>query len=493
MRSVLVVGAGIGGLAVAARLAQAGYRVTVLEKQAAPGGRTALLDLDGYRFDTGPTLFLMPAVFAETYKALGERMEDHLDLTRLDPTYRVHFHDGSSLDLTSDLIAMRQQLDALEPGSFARYLSFLNEGYRHYTLSLQHFVGRDFRSYAEYFAPRQLPLLFKLKALQKHAPNVAGYFRDRRLRAAFSFQNMYLGLSPYDAPATYSLLQYTELCEGVWYPRGGLFRVIESLEQIAKGLGVTFHYNAPVVRINVDGQRATGVTLSNGETLAADLVIANADLPYVYKNLLPADGAARQLDKKRYTSSALMFYWAVKGERSPELLHHNLFLADHLYKQSFDQIFREHTLPNEPSFYINRASASDPSVAPASGDAIMALVPVGHISETTHQDWDRLTERARNTVIGRLHNLGVRDLGARIIREAAIGPREYQHELNLDKGAAFGLSHDFWQVGYLRPRNRHARYGNLYFVGASTHPGTGLPIVLLSARLVAERIAEEHR
>jgi phytoene desaturase len=492
MRSVLVIGAGIGGLAVAARLAKAGHHVTVVEKNSRPGGRTATLNMHGYRFDTGPTLFLMPAVFAETYRDLGERIEDHLDLIRLDPTYRIHFHDGSSLDLTSDLVQMRERLDAMEPGSFARFLSFMTEGYRHYTLSLQHFVGRNFRSYAEYFSPSNLPLLFQLKALQKHAPNVARYFHDRRLRAAFSFQNMYLGVSPFDAPATYSLLQYAELGEGVWYPRGGMYRVIESLAAIAAGLGVRFHYNAPVSHIEVDGRRATGVTLDNGERLPADLVIANADLPYVYARLLPDAGAARRLERMRYTSSALMFYWGVTGERSAALLHHNLFLADHLYRESFDQIFRDLTLPQEPSIYINAASRTDPSVAPSGGDAILALVPVGHINSRSPQDWDALRERARDAALARLEALGVHNVRRRIIHEAVLGPREYERDLNLAKGAAFGLSHDFWQVGYLRPRNRHARYRNLYFVGASTHPGTGLPIVLLSARLAAERIAGEQ-
>jgi len=491
-QTVIVVGAGLGGIAAAARLAQIGYQVHVFEKHATPGGRTAVIDHDGYRFDVGPTLFLMPEVFAETYQALGERMEDHLELQRIDPTYRVHFHDGSQIDLTANVAHMRQQLEAFEPGSFEPYLKFLAEGSRHYRLSVQKFVGRNFYNLAEFFSPANLPLLFQLKALEKHAANTARYFKDPRLQAAFSFQNMYLGLSPYDAPATYSLLQYTEIADGVWFPKGGLYRVIESLEAIARKLGVQFHYGAEVQAINVEGPRATGITLKGGERFPAELVIANADLPYVYTSLLPDDGSAERLANKKYTSSTLMFYWGLKGPKSSHLLHHNVFLSDHQYKPSFEKIFNEHSLPLEPSFYVNAPSRTDPSFAPDDGDGLMVLVPAGHLDDRTEQDWDALENRAREYIFHKLDKIGVGDVASRITFEAKWGPRYYRKHLNLMKGAAFGLSHNFMQVGYFRPHNRHARYSNLYFVGASTHPGTGLPIVLLSARLVTERIQKEQ-
>lgn len=489
---IIVIGAGIGGIAAAGRLAKAGHRVTVFEKANAPGGRTSVIERDGFRFDAGPTLFLMPEVFAETYAALGERMEDHLELAHLDPTYRAHFHDGTRLDLSYRLPFMREQLDAIEPGAFEQFLMFMAEGYKHYKLSLERFVGRNFYSYLDYFALKNLPLLFQLKALTKHAANTQRYFKDPRLLAAFSFQNMYLGLSPYDAPATFSLLQYTELGDGVWFPKGGLYRPIETLAGIAAGLGVRFEYGTPARSIQVNGQRAEGVTLEDGTFVKADVVVANADLPYVYANLLPDDGSAAKLARKKYTSSALMFYWGVKGEKSPELLHHNVFLADDEYKPSFDKIFEELTLPETPSFYVNAPARTDPSFAPADGDALMVLVPAGHLDENKAQDWGALRDRARAYVIDRLEGIGVKDLGRRILFEETMGPPEYLKQLNLAKGSAFGLSHNFLQVGYLRPHNRHARYGNLYFAGASTHPGTGLPIVLLSARLTAERILKEQ-
>jgi phytoene desaturase len=473
-------------------LARQGFAVTVLEKNPRPGGRVGTLENAGYRFDTGPTLFLMPEVFAQTYLSLGERMEDHLDLIRLDPTYRIHFQDGNTMDLSADLNQMQAQLEAIEPGSFPAYLRFIAEGARHYHVSLEKFVGRNFYSLLDYFSLKNLPLLFQLKALTRHAENTGRYFRDPRLLAAFSFQNMYLGLSPFDAPATYSLLQYTELADGVWFPMGGLYRVIESLEAIAKNLGVKFHYGTGVRSIDVDGNRTTGVTLATGERLPADLIIANADLPYVYKELLPPSQETEKLFRKKFTSSALMYFWGIKGKRPPELLHHNVFLADQEYQSSFERIFTQHTLPANPSFYVCAPTRTDPDFAPADGDSLMALVPVGHLDDQKPQDWEGLQRQARQVVIGQLESLGLPDFEGRIAYEKSWGPQFYQDELNLVKGAAFGLSHNFMQVGYLRPHNRHARYGNLYFTGASTHPGTGLPIVLLSAQLAVERILKEQ-
>jgi len=492
MSQAIIVGAGIGGIATAARLAKDGYEVTVLEKTAAPGGRVALLERDGYRFDMGATLFLMPETYAQTYADLDEHMEDHLDLRRVEPNYRVHFHDDTYLDITPNMVEMREQMEAMEPGSFQSLLDFMEEGYRHYYLSLEKFVGRNFYNAFDFFAPEHLPLLWKLKPLGKHINVIKKHFKDPRLRAAFSFQNMYLGLSPYDAPATYTLLQFTELAEGVWYPMGGLYRVVESLTEIAEGFGAKFHYNTTVKQIDVDGDRATGVTLENGETLQADIVIANADVPYVYAELLPDNPVAKRLHNKKYTSSAIMFYWGVEGDRTDALLHHNAFLADHKYQRSFEQIFDEFTMPEEPSFYVNAVTRTDPNMAPEDGDAVMVLVPVGCLDENTPQDWDIMRDRARDWVIENLEKIGVEDLRSRIRFEETLMPPDYRNVWNLARGTAFGLSHNVLQVGYLRPQNRHRRYGNLYFVGSSTHPGTGVPIVLISAALVEKRIQKEH-
>jgi phytoene desaturase len=285
------------------------------------------------------------------------------------------------------------------------------------------------------------------------------------------------------------LIQYTELADGVWFPIGGLYRAIESLASIAEAQGVRFIYNTPVKQIEVDGRRATAVVLQDGSRFSADVIVANADLPYVYRHLLPDLAEAERLERMKYTCSAIMFYWGV-DKVYPQLGTHNVFLAGD-YRASFDQIFKDHSLPDAPSFYVHAPTRTDSAAAPSGQDTLFVLVPVGHLDDAAGQDWAALQSQARSTVLRRLADMGLADLEEHLKFEVSYTPQDWLTMYNLAKGAAFSLSHDFWQVGYLRPQNRHPRYRNLYFVGGSTHPGTGLPIVLLSARLTTERILKE--
>ncbi len=486
---VLVIGAGVGGIAVAARLAREGYAVTVLEHNALPGGRCGRLTVDGFTFDTGATIFLMPELYARAFADLGERMEDHLDLHRVDPTYRLIFQDNSQLHLTSDLHGMQSQLEAIEAGSFGRMLRYLEEAEGHYRISTGHIVQKDFRNFAEFANPANLFRFLRMRTLLRHSSYTAAFFHDPRLRMAFTFQDLYMALSPYNSPATYSLLQYVELAEGLWHPRGGMYGVVEALMAIANKNGVTFRFNAPVEKILVDGNRATGAVLEDGEVIQADLVVANADLGYVYRRLLPLDGTAKRIDRMEYGCSTVTFYWGI-DRQYPEVRPHNVVFSGD-YRRNFDAVLKEGTLADEPNFYLHATAGVDPSTAPPGHDAWTVAIPVGNIRGDGSQDWKAIQSRARKFVLRRLAQAGLEDVKSHITVERSFLPEDWQNRYNLTRGASHGLSHKLLQMGYFRPHNRHSRYRNLYFAGASTHPGTSLPMVLTSSRFAAERILRE--
>lgn len=487
--SALVIGAGIGGLAVAAHLAQRGMRVTVIEKNQWPGGRCDHFLRDGHHFNTGPTLLIMPDVYEQEFAALGVTLRERLDLRRVDPTYHLVFDDGSQLALTSDLKRMCEQLESIEPGSFQGFLRYLDEGLRHYNVAMEQLVEHDFRTAADFFTLRNAPLLFTLNPLTRHYHRMASFFRKPRLKAAFTFQDVYMGLSPFEAPSTFSMMASTELTHGVWYPIGGMYQIVVALMEVARQAGVEFAFHAPVTRIDIADGRAQGVTLADGRRLEADIVVANADLPYVYQRLLPDDAMADQLKHKQYSCSAISFFWGV-DKTYPELNPHTLFLADE-YQKNFESISNLRDLPENPSLYVHAPARLDPEAAPAGQDTLIAVVPVGHLDSQNKQDWQRIRAHARQAVFDRLALLGVTDLPAHLKFEVNYVPLSWRKRYNLTLGATHGLSHTLTQLGYLRPHNRHALYHNLYFVGASTHPGTGVPTALVCARLVAERVMDE--
>lgn len=495
--SVVVIGAGVGGIAAAAHLAKRGMHVTVVEKNSRPGGRCNRLTRDGHHFDTGPTLFVMPLLYEAEFAALGASLRDTLDLQRVDPTYHLVFDDGSGLALTSDAKAMREGLESIEPDSFDGFLRYMEEGHRHYDLAVERLVNRDFRAASDFLTLNNLPLLFQIKPLVQHYRNMSSYFGNPRLKAAFTFQDVYMGLSPFEAPATFSMMPYTELAHGVWYPRGGMYQVVEALMVIARQAGVEFLFNSAVERIDVsagrpplqNGSKTHGVILQDGYRINADAILANADLPYVYKDLLPEEEPADRLNRKRFSCSVISFFWGVK-KRYEALPPHTLFLADD-YRENFDSIIRDLTLPRNPSLYVHAPARLDPSMAPPNEDTLIAIVPVGHISGNGDQDWTSLRDQARREVLRRLALLGITDLQEHIKFEVNYTPLSWRKRYNLMKGSTHGLCHNLTQLGYFRPRNRHARYHNLYFAGASTHPGTGVPTALVSARLAAQRMMEE--
>ena len=487
--SVIVIGAGIGGIVAATHLARHGIKVTVIEKNSCAGGRCDRISREGHHFDTGPTLLVMPLLYEAEFRALGTSMREALDLQRVDPTYHLVFDNGSQLALTSDMKSMREQLETFEPGSFQGFLRYMDEGCRHYHLGMEKLVNRDFRKASEFFAPGHLPLLHQLKPLVNHYRNMSAYFDDPRLKSAFTFQDVYMGLSPFEAPATFSMMPYTELAHGVYYPRGGMYSIVEALMGIARQAGVEFIFDLCVERIDVEAAHARGVVLADGQLLEADAVLANADLPYVYRDLLPDEDLARSLTRKRFSCSVISFFWGL--DRTYEALGpHTLFLA-HDYRENFERIIRDLSLPANPSLYIHAPARLDPAMSPRGEDTLIAIVPVGHMSGNGEQDWAGLRDEARQHVFRRLGILGITDLESHIKFETTFAPPSWRRRYNLMKGSTHGLCHNLTQLGYFRPHNRHPRYPNLYFAGASTHPGTGMPTAMVSGRLASQRIWDD--
>ncbi len=487
-QNVLVIGAGIGGITAAIHLARAGLQVTVLEKNERPGGRCDRLSREGHHFDTGPTLFVMPLLYEAEFCAMGTSLHERLVLQRVDPTYHLIFDDGSQLALTSDLKSMQEQMETIQPGSFQGLLRYLQEGERHYRLVLDRLVNHDFQQASDLINIQNLALIYRLKPLIHHYRNMSAYFNAPRLKSAFTFQDIYMGLSPFEAPATFSLMPYTELTHGVWYPKGGMYRIVETLMDLARQVGVEFRFNAVVEQIDTNEDHARGVRLVDGSCLEADVVLANADLPYVYQHLLPQSEMTKALTRKRFSCSVISFFWGV-DKTYPYLGPHTLFLADD-YRENFENIDRDLGLPANPSIYIHAPARLDTSMAPPGQDTLTAIVPVGHLSENGNQDWVELRDKAREQVFRRLRLLGITDLEAHIKFEETYTPPSWAKQYNLVKGATHGLAHTLTQMACFRPSNRHSRYKNLYFVGASTHPGTGVPTAMVSGRLAAERIIE---
>ena len=490
-RRVVIVGAGIGGLATAMRLAAQSYSVTVLEKNATVGGRANIREEGGYRFDTGPSLLLMTDVYRELFGVCGEDFDSLVPLIKMEPNYRVHFGDGSTLEMSSDLATMVANLEKIEPGVAPGYYRFLEDASHKYRIGRTQFVEKNFAQATDFFTAKNLKLLNRLHALKGMYAHVSQFFRDDRLRQAFSMQSMYLGISPFAAPAVYTLLPYTELAEdGLYYPQGGIYALPAAMATVARKLGVDIQTGRDVTQIMVKGGKARGVCV-DGEVLTADLVVSNADLPYTYTDLLaerPAKYEESHWKKQPFTSSAFMLYLGT-DKVYPELRHHNFFLSRD-YKRNFEEIFDAKVLPRDPSFYVNCPGRTDPTVAPPGGDNLFVLVPVPHLTEQQRWD-DAQIARFKEKVYDALEARGLTDLRRHLVVEQVVTPHEWQSQYNLKYGAAFGLSHGIFQVGYFRPSNKAPGVDNLYFVGASTVPGTGVPLVCLGAKLVTERIVAD--
>ena len=489
---VIIIGAGIGGITAGIFLSRKGYNVTIFEKNAVPGGRCGNFVMNGHRFDIGATLLMMPDIFEKTYAAFGKSFMEELKLYRMDPIYKIKFHNGEELYFSTDLARLRRQFETLEPGSYDKFLKLIYEGYRSYKESREHLIGHNFYNIFDYSIIKDIFLLIKSRAHINHYKYISKHFKNELLRAILTFQNMYLGQNPFKASAIFTLIPSMELTEGVLFPEGGMHKITENLSSIASENNVKFRLNSPVKKIKVNNNKSEGVILEDDTFHRADIIISNADLPYSYNNLLPESRKAERINRLNYTCSAFVFHWAVDTVYS-QLEQHTVFVSE-FFKETFHSIFSDKSLPEEPIFYIHSPVKSDKLAAPENQDSITAIVPVGHIDNTKEQEWSLLKSHARKAVFQRLSKEGINDFEKHIKFEVCYTPQTWKTLFNLSAGATFGsLSHNIMQMGYLRPHNRHKVYKNLYFAGGSTHPGNGVPLALMSGKLTAERIIKEFK
>jgi phytoene desaturase len=487
--SVIIIGAGIGGLSTAILLAKKGFQVTILEKNPHAGGRCGLINKGGHIFDTGPTMYIFPQIYRQFFSLIGENIDDHLKLLRADPTYRLHFPDQSTFTLSHKKSLMEKQLEALEPGAYQSYLKYLKVGRTHYHLALDRLINRDFSHPFEYFTPANLFRLLKTQAIIPHAYFVKQFFKHPHLLAAFTFQDSYLGLNPFTSPSIYSLFTYTEQTEGSYLPQGGMYQIIKVLEKIALKAGVEIRYHALVKKINLHQNLTTGVTLTNGSILKADYLISNAGQTYTYQHLLPPGKYTQKLIKKRHSCSALIYHWAFDIVY-PDLHTHNLFFSGN-YQQSFSQVIDKLEPPSEPHFYIQAPARTDPNRAPKGQDTLTVMVPINHLHENSPVNWPEYQNKIRRYILKYLKQAGYKDIESHLKFEITHNPLDWQRYLNLPFGSVYGLHHHLRQLGYLRPSRRHPRYSNLFFVGADNHPGSGLPTILRSAQFTATAVIKQ--
>lgn len=492
MKKAVIIGAGVGGLATANFLAKNGYQVEVYEKNCTPGGRCAQKIQDGHRFDLGATILLMPSLYKQVLSELGIDLDKDLETTSLAPIYKLFFSDGTDFSFTRNEEKMKTQLETFEPGSFDKYQAYIKEGYEYFNLAMNGLLGKNFDHLFEFVNLKSIRLLLKLKTYRNHSSYIKEYFSDPRLQKAFTFQNIYVGQNPYEAPAFFSMLPGAEIAEGALFPKGGMHRIVQALLALANKQNVEIHFKTPVEKIILNGKKTEGILLDDGTIVHADLVVASADLPYVYDQLLRDKQKTRSLKKKKYSCSAIVFHWGV-DKVYPQLDHHSVFLSDP-FKEGLDAIFKDKSLADNPSFYIHAPVRSDKTAAPENQDTLSVIVPVAHLDEQAGQDWKLLKQKAREAVIRRLVEAGLSDIEKHIKFEICYLPKTWESSCNVTNGSVFGsLGHTIFQMGYFRPHNQHKKYKNLYFAGGSTHPGNGVPLVLLGAKLTSERILKDAK
>jgi phytoene desaturase len=481
-RHAVVIGAGFGGLAAAIRLGARGYRVTVLEKLDAPGGRASVFRQDGFTFDAGPTILTAPFLLEELWRLCGRDMADDVTLTPISPFYRIRFHDGSIFNCTGDPNAMRQEVARLSPGDVEGYERFMRLSEITCRIGFEQLGDVPFGSIAD--MARVTPDLIRLGGYRSVYALVSKFIKDKRLRIVFSFHPLLIGGNPFTASAIYTLIPYLERRWGVHFAQGGTGQVVRGLANLIERQGGTIRARAEVSQILVAGKRATGVRLVSGEMIAADIVVSNADSAWTYRKLLPAEARRRWTDRKleqaRYSMGLFLWYFGT-SRRYDDVAHHTIVLGPR-YRELLRDIFKRKVLAEDFSLYLHRPTATDASLAPPGCDAFYVLSPVPNLGGDT--DWRTAAEPYRRAIAAHLSATVLPDLEQHVVSSRTMTPLDFQDRLCAWQGAAFGLEPVLLQSAWFRPHNRSEDIDGLYLVGAGTHPGAGVPGVLSSAKVL---------
>jgi phytoene desaturase len=487
-RHAVVIGSGFGGLAAAVRLGAKGYRVTVLEKLDAPGGRAYVHRQDGFTFDAGPTIITAPFLFEELWGLCGRRLADDVTLKPVSPFYRIRFDDGAVFDCSGDTAAMRRQIARFSPRDLDGYQSFLEASEAIFRIGFEELGDVPFDSWRD--MARIVPAMLRLKSYRTVYDFVASFIRDERLRVVLSFHPLLIGGNPFTTTSIYCLIASLERRWGVHFAMGGTGKLVEGLVRLIEGQGGAVRCASEVGEMLTRQGIATGVRLASGETLSADIVVSNADPAWTYKKLLPGvtrrRWTDRRIDRARYSMSLFVWYFGTR-RRYEDVAHHTILLGPR-YRGLLQDIFERKVLAEDFSLYLHRPTATDPSLAPPGCDAFYVLSPVPHLESGI--DWSTQAEPYRRRIEQALGEIILPGLGREIVTSRILTPQDFQDRLSSYRGAAFGLEPILTQSAWFRPHNRSEEVGRLFLVGAGTHPGAGLPGVLSSARVLDDIVPD---
>lgn len=490
-KRVLVIGAGLGALSGALRLAKMGFDVTIFEKNAAAGGKLNEKKIGAYRFDTGPSLLTMPFVIDELFAYCGRARQDFLEFMPLEPICRYFYPDGATLDASAEVERMKRELARLSPRDAAVYENFLAYTERLYKLTADVFLFSPIHEFAAMLKWKNLPTLLRLPQIDPWRTvhgGVARFFQDARLVQLFDRYATYNGSDPYRAPATLNVIPYVEYVLGSYYIRGGMYRLAEALLVLANQLGVKIHLSARVEKILHDGRRVNGLQV-HGEKIAADFVLCGQDVVVAHNELL--DGCTKrreQLNRLEPSCSGLVWLWGVKKQH-PALAQHNIFFSAD-YQKEFAQIFDEKIPPEDPTIYVAITGKSDPAHAPAGGENWFVLVNMPYL--TGKINWPQEVPRQRARILEKLRRRGF-DIANQIEAEFVLSPEDFYKNYLSNRGSIYGISSNHRRTAFKRPANRSRDLRGLYFAGGSTHPGGGVPLVMLSGKIAAELMAKNKK